>query len=326
MPEPILTIQDLITQFSTEEGLVKAVDKNSFCLKAQETLGIVGESGSGKTVTAFSIMGLIENPGRIAGGRILFKGEDLVNKPEDFMRGIRGNEISMVFQDSLSSLNPTMTIGRQIGRILSAHTDLSKNKRRDRIIELLKQLSIPEPVKRAGNYPHELSGGMRQRVLIAMAIACNPSILILDEPTTALDVTIEAQIFDLVEDLKSLYQMGTLLITHDLSVVAGACSRVLIMYAGRIVEESDVFSLFAEPGHPYTRGLLQSIPKLDQELQSRLFSIPGEVPDLINLGPGCNFSPRCAFAREQCFEQDPELETFAPGRKAACLRLHELKD
>lgn len=321
---PLLQIQDLVTQFATEDSLVRAVDKNTLSLEPEETLGIVGESGSGKTVTALSIMGLIENPGRIAAGSILFKGEDLVGKSEAAMRKIRGNEVSMVFQDSLSSLNPTMTIGCQIDRVLAAHTDLSKTRREERVIELLTRLSIPEPVKRAGNYPHELSGGMRQRVLIAMAIACNPSILILDEPTTALDVTIEAQIFELVEELKSRSRMGTLLITHDLSVVAGACSRVIIMYAGRIIEESDVFSLFSRPLHPYTRGLLQSIPSLDQELQSRLFSIPGEVPDLIKLSPGCHFSPRCPSARKECSEQDPQLTTFAPGRRAACLRLHEL--
>ncbi len=324
MPSPLLEIQGLKTHFFTEDGVVKAVDGNSLHLDEQETLGIVGESGSGKTITALSVMGLIENPGRIVEGRIFYKGEDLTLKPESQMRRLRGNEISMVFQDSLSSLNPTMTVGDQIDRVLSAHARLPKKEKKARILTLMEQLKIPEPGKRISNYPHEFSGGMRQRILIAMAIACNPSILILDEPTTALDVTIEAQIFELVEQLKADFRMGTLLITHDLSVVAGSCNRVIIMYAGRIVEEAPVAQLFESPLHPYTMGLLKSIPRQDQEPRTPLFSIPGEVPDLVNLNAGCTFSSRCIHAAPECDRIDPELVDIAPGRRAACIRLEEI--
>jgi len=324
MTRPLLEVRDLTTQFFTADGVVRAVDGVSFHLGERETLGIVGESGSGKTVTSLSIMGLIENPGRIVGGRILFKGEDLTQKSQDEMRRIRGDAISMVFQDSLSSLNPTMTVGRQIERVLASHTAMGGDERRERAIELIRLMNIPEPEKRVGNYPHELSGGMRQRVLIAMALACNPSLLILDEPTTALDVTIEAQIFDLVADLQTEFDMGTILITHDLSVVASACSRVVIMYAGRIVEEGPVDELYARPLHPYTMGLLHSIPRLDDQPRTRLYSIPGEVPDLTSLPAGCNFSPRCRYAKDACRREDPALRRFGPGRRAACLRVEEI--
>ncbi len=315
----LLKIEDLVTRFYTEEGVVKAVDGNSLHLETEETLGIIGESGSGKTITAFSIMGLIENPGQVENGTIIFQGEDLLKKTDKEMESIRGKDISMVFQDSLSSLNPTLSIGEQIGRVLRFHTDFSKKEINNRVIELLKDVGISAPEKRVDNFPHELSGGMRQRILIAMAISCNPSLLILDEPTTALDVTIEAQIFELIERLKDQYGMGTILITHDLAVVASSCSRVIIMYSGRIVEEAEVNQLYEQPMHPYTRGLLQSIPKLDEK-EERLFSIPGEVPDLINLPKGCNFSPRCIEADDECWEIDPKLEEKMHGHKVACIK------
>ena len=326
MSAMLLQINDLITRFYTEDGVVNAVDDNSLYLNERETLGIVGESGSGKTVTALSVMGLIENPGRIEHGKILFKGQDLLGKSEKQMQEIRGKDIAMVFQDSLSSLNPTLTVGEQIGRVLRFHTKLSSKRIQHRVVELLKQVGIPEPEKRATNYPHEFSGGMRQRALIAMAISCNPALLILDEPTTALDVTIEAQIFELVNRLKEEFGMGTILITHDLAVVANSCNRVIIMYAGRIVEEALVDSLYERPLHPYTRGLLNSILRLEEETQGTLFSIPGEVPDLIDLPDGCNFSPRCRYANERCWQLDPQLEEIAPGRRAACLRVNDIDE
>jgi oligopeptide/dipeptide ABC transporter ATP-binding protein len=326
MTDRLLEIDNLITRFYTEDGIVNAVERSTFHLSRGETLGIVGESGSGKTVTAFSIIQLIENPGRIVGGTVRFNGTELLDKSEKEMQRIRGKEIAMVFQDSLSSLNPTMTIGRQIGRVLKFHTDLSKRKIHARVVALLKEVGIPEPEKRTTNFPHEFSGGMRQRALIAMAISCNPALLILDEPTTALDVTIEAQIFELIETLKEEFEMGILLITHDLAVVASACERVIIMYAGRIVEEARVGPLYEHPLHPYTQGLLNSIPKMESEGKRKraLFSIPGEVPDLIHLPAGCNFSPRCRHAVDRCWQVDPALEEVQPGRRVACLRVHEI--
>jgi len=320
----LLDIRDLVTRFYTEDGVVRAVDGNSLYLDAGETLGIVGESGSGKTVTALSIMGLIENPGRIDSGSILFRGEELLDKTPQEMQDIRGRDIAMVFQDPMNSLNPTLTVGEQVDRVLRFHTSLAREKRKRQIVELLQQVEIPEPAKRVGNYPHQLSGGMRQRVLIAMAMSCNPTVLILDEPTTALDVTIEAQIFELVDKLKTHFGMGIILITHDLAVVANSADRVVVMYAGRIVEEAPVIDLYEDPLHPYTRGLLNSIPQLDQEKQERLPSIPGEVPELITLPEGCNFSPRCKYAVEKCMHDDPPLVRIAPGRKVACWKVGEL--
>ena len=324
MSARLLEIENLVTHFHTEDGIVKAVDGNSLYVEDCETLGIVGESGSGKTVTALSVMRLIQDPGRIESGNILFRGEELLTKTGKEMRAIRGKSIAMVFQDSLSSLNPTLTIGKQIGRVVKFHTDLSRKAIRDRSVSLLERVGIPDPQKRATNYPHEFSGGMRQRALIAMAISCDPTLLILDEPTTALDVTIEAQVFELVDELMSQYGMGTVLITHDLAVVANACQRVVIMYAGRIVEQASAEPLYEQPLHPYTRGLLQSIPRLSDELQERLFSIPGEVPDLIGLPEGCHFAPRCGYAEERCRQVDPPLEEVAPDRFAACLRVNEI--
>ena len=322
MTEVLLRIEDLVTRFYTELGVVKAVDGNSLHLGERESLGVVGESGSGKTVTALSVMRLIENPGRIESGRILFRGEDLLKKSERQMQRIRGKDITMVFQDSLSSLNPTLTIGEQIARVLRFHLRLSRRERWRRAVELLRQVGIPEPEQRVKHYPHQFSGGMRQRALIAMAISCSPQLLILDEPTTALDVTIEAQIFELVEELKRAFRMGTFLITHDLSVVATFCDRVVIMYAGKIVEEAPVTALYDRPLHPYTRGLLGSIPPLEGG-KARLDSIPGEVPDLISLPPGCNFSPRCRLADERCWREEPPLEHPGPRRRVACWKAGE---
>jgi len=326
MNEKLLVIEDLVTRFHTEDGVVKAVDGNSLHVGQRETLGIVGESGSGKTVTALSVMRLIENPGRIERGSIRFMRSDLLKISEKEMQAIRGKAIAMVFQDSLSSLNPTLTIGEQIGRVLRFHTKLSSKEIRKRTVDLLTQVGIPEPVKRASNYPHEFSGGMRQRALIAMAISCNPALLILDEPTTALDVTIEAQVFELVDELKASYGMGTILITHDLAVVAASCVRVIIMYAGRIVEEAGVDDLYERPLHPYTRGLLNSIPRLDDSMPTRLYSIPGEVPDLISLPDGCNFSPRCRYATDTCRRDEPRVEDVGQGRFVACLRVNEIDE
>jgi len=318
----LLEIHNLVTRFHTEDGVVRAVDGNSLHVEAGETLGIVGESGSGKTVTALSVMGLIENPGRIERGSILFWGEELLGKSQREMQAIRGCEIAMVFQDPMNSLNPTVTVGDQIDRVLRFHTSLSREERGEGAVELLRQVEMPEPEKRIDNYPHQLSGGMRQRVLIAMAISCNPSLLILDEPTTALDVTIEAQIFELVDKLKDQYGMGIILITHDLAVVANSCDRVIVMYAGRIVEEAPVLALYEDPLHPYTRGLLNSIPQLDEERErERLPSIPGEVPELINLPRGCNFSPRCQIVEERCTCEDPLLVEVTPGRRVACWKV-----
>ncbi|HIP99733.1 TPA: ABC transporter ATP-binding protein [Candidatus Bipolaricaulota bacterium] len=322
MTEPLLVVEDLVTRFYTELGVVKAVDGNSLQLAHGESLGVVGESGSGKTVTALSVMRLIENPGRIESGRIMFRGEDLLAKSERQMRRIRGRDIAMVFQDSLSSLNPTLTIGEQITRVLRFHLGLSRQERWRRAVELLRQVGIPEPEQRVKHYPHQFSGGMRQRALIAMAISCSPQLLILDEPTTALDVTIEAQIFELVQELKQAFGMGTFLITHDLSVVATFCDRVVIMYAGKIVEEAPVTGLYDRTLHPYTRGLLNSIPPLEGGV-SRLDSIPGEVPDLISLPPGCNFCPRCRLADERCWREEPPLVDFSPGRRVACWKAGE---
>jgi len=322
MSDAILEVNNLVTRFYTEEGVVKAVDGNSFKVSEGETLGIVGESGSGKTVTALSIMGLIEGPGgRIENGSIRFRGEELLGISQKRMRQIRAKDMAMVFQDSLSSLNPVLTIGGQIGRVVEFHTRLSKREVKRRVIALLDQVGIPDPKERFTNYPHEFSGGMRQRTLMAMAISCSPAILILDEPTTALDVTIESQIFRLLDKLKEELGMGTVLITHDLAVVANSCDRIIIMYAGRIVERANVEALYSSPLHPYSQGLLKSIPQMEKKEKKRLYSIRGEIPDLITLPQGCNFSPRCELAVESCLEIDPELREVAPDREVACLKV-----
>ena len=324
MSKNLLHMENLFTRFYTEYGVVRAVDGTTLTLKKGETLGIVGESGSGKTVTAMTIMGMVENPGRIESGSIFFEDEDLLKKSENEMTSLRGGSIAMVFQDSLSSLNPTITVGDQIRRVLRYHTNLTKGQLKKRVIELLELVGIPEPHKRYGSYPHEFSGGMRQRVLIAMAISANPKLLILDEPTTALDVTIEAQIFELIDSLKHELDMGIILITHDLSVVANSCDKIAVMYSGRIIEQGTVKDVFKRQLHPYTRGLMRSIPRIDEAVTDNLFSIKGEVPDLINLPPGCNFAPRCVYAKDECNGTDPGLEELYPAHRVACIRAREL--
>ena len=315
--EKILEVKNLCTSFFTEEGEVKAVDDVSFNVFKGKTLGIVGESGCGKSVTSLSIMRLIPNPpGRVVGGQILYNGKDLLKLDLSEMRSIRGNEISMIFQEPMTSLNPVFTIGNQIGEAIALHQDLPKTEVRNKAIEMLKLVGIPSPEKRVDDYPHQLSGGMRQRVMIAMALSCNPNILIADEPTTALDVTIQAQILDLLRDLQQKVGMALILITHDLGVVAEMADEVLVMYAGRVVEQGTVREIFKNPKMPYTRGLLNSIPTLSQDptgkvKKKRLETIPGIVPSLLQLPPGCRFQDRCSFSGDECRGKEPELRVIS---------------
>jgi peptide/nickel transport system ATP-binding protein len=324
--ENVLEVADLRTYFYTRQGLMKAVDGVSFALRRGETLAIVGESGCGKSVTALSILRLVADPpGRIVGGSARLDGIDLIELDAGAMRAIRGNQISMIFQEPMTSLNPVMTIGRQIAEALILHQTMSRRAAMRRATEMLHLVGIPEPQQRVKEYPHQLSGGMRQRGMIAMALACNPKVLIADEPTSALDVTIQAQILDLIGRLQRELGTALILITHDLGVVAETAERVLVMYAGRKVEEARVETLFARPRHPYTRGLLNSIPRLPSvdERQAavavqRLQEIPGIVPALSDLPVGCSFAPRCAFASNVCREQYPPYEQKASGHWAAC--------
>ncbi|HEX3952626.1 MAG TPA: ABC transporter ATP-binding protein [Stellaceae bacterium] len=323
----MLDVERLQTYLFTRLGVVKAVDDVSFAVRRGETLAIVGESGCGKTMTALSLLRLVPSPpGRIVSGAIRLDGRDLVTLGEAEMRDIRGNEISMIFQEPMTSLNPVMTIGAQITETIRLHQDLSKSAAMAKTVEMLKLVRIPEAAQRAKEYPHQLSGGMRQRAMIAMALACNPRVLIADEPTTALDVTIQAQILDLILDLQKKLGTAVLLITHDLGVVAETAQRVIVMYAGKKVEEADVEELFGAPLHPYTHGLLASIPHLEvigggdtaASGNGRLTEIPGMVPALTNLPPGCSFAPRCAFADDQCRSFYPPYEQKRPGHWAAC--------
>jgi peptide/nickel transport system ATP-binding protein len=323
--EVVLDVAGLQTYLFTRLGIVKGVDDVSFRVHAGETLAIVGESGCGKTMTALSLMRLVPSPpGRIVGGSIKLGDRDLVTLSEAEMRDVRGNEISMIFQEPMTSLNPVMTIGKQIAETVRLHQDLSRSEAFAKAIDMLRLVKIPEPAQRAKEYPHQLSGGMRQRAMIAMALACNPRVLIADEPTTALDVTIQAQILDLILDLQKTLGTAVILITHDLAVVAETAQRVIVMYAGKKVEEADVEDLFGEPLHPYTHGLLASIPHLEViggELpvaNGRLKEIPGMVPALTNLPPGCAFAPRCAFADDRCRTVAPDYEEKRPGHWAAC--------
>lgn len=326
MSEILLDVQNLKTRFQTDEGTFYAVDDVSFSVKKGQTLGIVGESGCGKSVTSLSIMRLIQKPGSIESGKIMFKGENLLGYSEDKMRDIRGNEIAMIFQEPMTSLNPVYTIGDQIEEAILLHQkELSKDQAREKAIEMLRLVGIPAPEKRFHEYPHQLSGGMRQRVMIAMAISCNPELLIADEPTTALDVTIQAQILDLMRKLQKDFNAGMILITHDLGVVAEMCQEVAVMYAGRVVEFGTVEDIFYRPKHPYTRGLLDSIPhfetgqKLDQ-----LKTIKGMVPSLYNLPKGCRFADRCPYAQNDCRESYPSTENLRGIHKVACF--HPLSD
>ena len=320
----ILQVDDLQTHFFTAVGTVRAVDGVSYALKAGETLGVVGESGCGKSVSALSILRLVANPpGRIVGGSIAFEGRNLLEVSETEMERIRGNEISMIFQEPMTSLNPLFTVGRQVSEAIALHQGLSRREAMGRAVEMLRQVYIPEPERRVHAYPHQLSGGMRQRVMIAMALSCNPKVLIADEPTTALDVTIQAQILDLMRELQKTFGTAIVLITHDMGVVAENADRVVVMYAGRKVEEAPAADLFDNPGHPYTRGLLGSIPHLDTAAQSdgsraRLNEIKGMVPSLFDLPPGCSFAPRCGFATDRCRAEMPALAELRPAHWVAC--------
>jgi peptide/nickel transport system ATP-binding protein len=324
--ETVLEVEGLRTYLFTRLGVVKAVDDVSFTVRRAETLAIVGESGCGKTMTALSLLRLVPSPpGRIVGGSIKLDDKELVTLDEAEMRDIRGNEISMIFQEPMTSLNPVMTIGAQISETIRLHEDLTKSRALEKTIEMLRLVKIPEAAQRAKEYPHQLSGGMRQRAMIAMALACNPRVLIADEPTTALDVTIQAQILDLILDLQKKLGTAVVLITHDLAVVAETAQRVIVMYAGKKVEEADVEDLFGSPLHPYTHGLLASIPHLaviggdtGVAANGRLKEIPGMVPALTNLPPGCSFAPRCPFADERCRSFYPPYEQKHPGHWAAC--------
>ena len=322
--QTILQVDNLQTHFFTAVGTVRAVDGVSYDLKSGETLGVVGESGCGKSVSALSILRLVANPpGRIVGGAIRFEGRNLLELSEREMERIRGNEISMIFQEPMTSLNPLFTIGRQVSEAIALHQGLSRKEAMDRAVEMLRRVYIPEPERRVHAYPHQMSGGMRQRVMIAMALSCNPKVLIADEPTTALDVTIQAQILDLMRELQETYGTAIVLITHDMGVVAENADRVVVMYAGRKVEEAPAAQLFDNPGHPYTKGLLGSIPHLDTAAQSngaraRLNEIKGMVPSLFDLPPGCSFAPRCGFATDRCRAETPLLEEQRPGHWVAC--------
>src|SRR5207302_7482567 len=318
MAAPILQVKDLKTQFFPGDGVVKAVNGVSFDLYPGETLGIVGESGCGKSVTALSILRLVQEPGRIVNGQILFKGDDLLELSNEEMRELRGKDIAMIFQDPLSSLNPVLKVGFQVEEAMFAHDRVNKKNALSRAIELLKQVRIPAASSRVKDYPHQFSGGMRQRAMIAMGLANKPSILIADEPTTALDVTVQAQILELLRDLNEETKTAIILITHNMGVVAGLCKRVLVMYAGRIVEQGPVEQIFKDPQHPYTWSLLQSIPRLDADRKDRLLSIEGLPPDLIKPPRGCRFHPRCQFRIERCFHDDPTLMDVGPDQEAAC--------
>ncbi len=319
----LLEVRDLHTSFFTSRGEARAVDGVSFSIDAGRTLGLVGESGCGKTMTALSILRLLPPTGRITAGEICFDGKSLGQLSEGEMRRVRGNSIAMIFQEPMSSLNPVFTVGFQVGEGLRQHQGLDRHAARVRSIELLKLVEISEPEERVDAYPHQLSGGMRQRVMIAMALACNPRLLIADEPTTALDVTIQAQILDLLGSLQKRLGMGMLLVTHDLGVVAERADDVAVMYAGRIVEQARVEDLFARPLHPYTRGLLRSIPHVGAAKTRRLEAIQGLVPDLLHLPSGCHFRDRCSDAIEACATTDPALLTYGEAHAAACIRVGE---
>jgi len=325
--QALLEVKNLKTYFYTEDGVVKAVDGVDFYVNPGEVLGLVGESGCGKSVTSLSIMRLIAPPGKIVGGEILFEKMDLVKADENEMIKVRGNRISMIFQQPQSALNPVFKVGDQIAEVLNIHKDMGKASGHNRAVELLKMVGIPEPESRANAFPHELSGGMAQRVMIAMALACVPDLLIADEPTTALDVTIQAQILDLMRNLRQNIGTAIILITHDLGVVAEMAERVAVMYAGQIVEQADVFTIFDKPLHPYTQGLIGSIPILGK-LKDRLEVIPGSVPNLVNLPAGCRFAPRCRARIENqltiCAEKEPELLSASPNHLVRCWLYHNV--
>jgi oligopeptide/dipeptide ABC transporter ATP-binding protein len=316
--EPVLQVRDLRTEFHTRRGVVKAVDGVSFDLFAGETLGIVGESGSGKSATALSVLRAVPEPGRTVGGQVRFEGQDLLTLPDAAMRRVRGRRIAMVPQDPLTALNPVLSIGDHLMEVLTLHLGLRGRQAEARAVALLELVGIPGAAARLRSYPHQLSGGMRQRVMIAIAIACDPAVLIADEPTTALDATIQAQILELLDDLKRRLGMAVILITHNLGIVAGHCDRALVMYAGRIVETAAVRPLFARSQHPYTSGLLACVPRLDRPAKSTFPSIAGAPPDLVAPPSGCPFHPRCPRASERCAAEMPPLEELLPAHRAAC--------
>ncbi|MGH7367019.1 MAG: ABC transporter ATP-binding protein [Candidatus Rokuibacteriota bacterium] len=322
MAERLLDVKNLKTYFFTDEGVVRAVDGVDLYIEKGETLGIVGESGCGKSVTALSIMKLIpQPPGRIVEGEINYNGTNLVTLPANRMRKIRGKEISMIFQEPMTSLNPVFTCGEQIAEAIRLHEGLGRRDAMAKTVDMLKLVHIPNAERRVKEYPHQLSGGMRQRIMIAMALSCNPNLLIADEPTTALDVTIQAQILDLLNELKSKLRMAVMLITHDMGVIAETAQRVVVMYAAKVAEEAPVGDLFKEPLHPYTQGLLRSIPRIDlaATARRRLETIPGTVPTLRGeIAPGCRFAPRCPFVKSVCTEKDPVLKEVKPGHKVSC--------
>ena len=308
--QALLSVRNLTVEFTTRYGPVRAVDGISFDVNPNETVGIVGESGCGKTVTGLSLLGLVPSPpGRIVAGEILLQGRDLVSLPEDEMQALRGQEISMIFQEPMTALNPVLTVGSQMVDVLRRHKKLTRRQARASAIEMLAKVGIPAPAKRIDEYPHEMSGGMRQRVMIAMALSCGPKLLIADEPTTALDVTTQAQVLEQIVELQDEFHMAVILVTHDLGVVAETCQRAIVMYCGEIIETAGIESLFDSPRHPYTRGLLDSIPRLREEKRDELPVIPGMVPDLLHLPPGCRFADRCEHATDTCREQRPALRT-----------------
>jgi peptide/nickel transport system ATP-binding protein len=322
MAERLLDVKNLKTYFFTDEGVVRAVDGVDLYIDKGETLGVVGESGCGKSVTALSVMKLIpQPPGRIVDGQINYDGTNLVDLPPNRMRKIRGKEISMIFQEPMTSLNPVFTVGEQIAEAIRLHEGLGRREAMAKTVDMLKLVHIPNAERRVKEYPHQLSGGMRQRIMIAMALSCNPKLLIADEPTTALDVTIQAQILDLLNELKSKLRMAVMLITHDMGVIAETAQRVVVMYAAKVAEEAPVADLFKEPLHPYTQGLLRSIPRIDLAATThrRLETIPGTVPTLRgDIAPGCRFAPRCPFVKSVCTEKDPVLKEVKPGHKVSC--------
>lgn len=325
MGEVVLELNDLQTHFFTDDGVIPAVDGISLKIHKSEVVGIVGESGSGKSITALSIIQLVPSPtGKIVGGNINYKGENLINASKRRMRSIRGNEIAMIFQEPMTSLDPLFTIGDQLGESIRLHQKMSRKEARKKSIELLNLVGIPRADAVIDEYPHQLSGGMRQRVMIAMAMSCDPEILIADEPTTALDVTIQAQILDLMRHLNKEKDMAILLITHDLGVVAEMCDRVVVMYSGQVVEEGETRTILKDPQHPYTKGLIRSLPNIHKKVQ-KLYSIPGTVPRPKLGRVGCRFAPRCEYAFDRCFQEDPELYTLENGRSSRCF-LHNGKE
>jgi oligopeptide transport system ATP-binding protein len=326
MKTPVLEVQDLVTRFYTEDGIVHAVNGISYTLAEGESMAIVGESGSGKSVGVMSIMGLIPSPpGKVEQGVVLYNGRDLVHLPPEELRQIRGREIAMIFQDPMTSLNPVLTVGRQLTESLMLHLNMSTAQAEERAAEMLSIVGIPNARDRLADYPHQFSGGQRQRIMIAMALSCNPSILIADEPTTALDVTIQAQIVELVKKLQAELGMAIIWITHDLGVVAGMVQKVAVMYSGFIVELAPVNGLYKDTSHPYTLGLLKSIPQLDAKERTRLFSIEGLPPDLLHAPTHCPFAPRCIFAIDKCWQENPPLFPVAPDHTAACWRWEEVR-